>query len=286
MKLNFGAGTNWEKDDWFILDHKIKANHKKLVSFNSEKINLKNSSCDLVFSSHTFEHISHLELPLIISELNRVMKKNAVLRIVTPDLEKICKAYAKKDKNFFKKIHKESKYMRTDLGLGGTFMNFIISPGQDNVLLDSKLKSFKGGYAHIYLYDFKMLSIILKKLGFKVRKSKFLDSKIKELREPLHVLGMKPKWQNLNKKFYKKNGLIYKQIKNTYKTSFKLTGFDKDPVQSLFIEAKKIKYINKVKANKLFNHSSKNYNKYAFSLLYDKIFLKRLKSLGIKKPHL
>ena len=43
-------------------------------------------------------------------------------------------------------------------------MNFIISPGQDNVLLDNELKDFKGGYAHIYLYDYFMLSTILKKL--------------------------------------------------------------------------------------------------------------------------
>ena len=210
MKLNFGAGNNWEKDSWFILDHKIKTNKKNQISFNSDRINLKNSSCDVIFTSHTFEHISHLELPLIISELNRIMKKNAILRILTPDLEKICRAYTRKDSKFFSRVSKESKNMRTDLGKGGTLMNFIISPGQDNILLDRNLNVFKGGYAHIYLYDFKMLSIILKKLGFKVRKAKFLDSSIKELREPLHVLGMKPKWQNLNKKFYKKNGLIHK----------------------------------------------------------------------------
>ena len=283
MKLNFGAGINWEKDGWFILDHKIKTNNKNLISFNAEKINLKNCSCDTVFSSHTFEHISHLELPLVISELNRVMKKNSILRIVTPDLEKICRAYVKKDTKFFKRLSKESKSLRTDLGKGGTLMNFIISPGQDNVLLDRNLNNFKGGYAHIYLYDFKMLSIILKKLGFKVRKAKFLDSSIKELREPLHVVGMKPKWKNLNNEFYKRNGLIHKLVKNTYKTNFKLTGFDKAPIQSLFIEAKKVKYVNKQKANKIFNYSKKNYNRYAFSLLYDKIFLKKLKSLKIKR---
>ena len=283
MKLNFGAGNNWEKDSWFILDHKIKTNKKNQISFNSDRINLKNSSCDVIFTSHTFEHISHLELPLIISELNRIMKKNAILRILTPDLEKICRAYTRKDSKFFSRVSKESKNMRTDLGKGGTLMNFIISPGQDNILLDRNLNVFKGGYAHIYLYDFKMLSIILKKLGSRVRRAKFLDSSIKELREPLHVLGMKPKWQNLNEKFYKKNGLIHKLVKNSYKKNFKLTGFDKAPIQSLFIEAKKVKYVNKQKANKIFNYSTKNYNKYAFSLLQDKSFIRRLKSLKIKK---
>ena len=282
MKLNFGAGVNWGKNGWFVLDHKLKSNNKNRISYKNGKINLKNSTCDIVFSSHTFEHVSHLELPLIISEINRVMKKNAVLRILTPDLEKLCKAYVKNDKIFFKKVLRESKNMRTDLGKGGTLMNFIISPGQDNVLFDRDLKVFKGGYAHIYLYDFEMLSIILKKLGFKVRKAKFLDSEIKELREPLHVAGMKSKWQNLNKEFYKKHGLVHKLVKDKYKINFKLTGFDKAPIQSLFIEAKKIRYVNKNKANKIFNYSNKNFNRYSFSLLNDKSFINRLKLLKKK----
>ena len=283
MKLNFGAGTNWENDGWFIVDHKVKGNTKNQISYTSNKLNLKNNCCDIVFSSHTFEHISHLELPLVISELNRVMKKGATLRIVTPDLEKISKAYVLKDKKFFKRVLKESKNIRTDLGKGGMFMNFIISPGQDNVLLNNDLTKFIGGYAHIYLYDFEMLSTILKKLGFKTRKAKMLDSKIKELKTPMHVVGLKPKWQDLNKEFYKKNKLIHKRTKSGYKTNFKLTGFDKAPIQSLFIEAKKTKYVNKSEANKIFNNSKKNYNEYAFSLLNKKSFLKRMKSLKLKK---
>lgn len=124
-----------------------------------------------------------------------------------------------------------------------------------------------------------MLSTILKKLGFKVRRAKFLDSTIKEKREPMHVQGLPSKWQNLNKKFYKKNGLIHKLHKGSYKINFKLTGFDKAPIQSLFIEAKKVKYVNKKIANKLSNFSKYNYNNYAFSLLKDKNFLKKLKVL-------
>ena len=89
MKLNFGAGTNWIKSGWHIIDQKVKKNSSNIISYKSGKINLRNSICDIVFSSHTFEHISHLELPLVISEINRVMKKNGILRIVTPDLEKI-----------------------------------------------------------------------------------------------------------------------------------------------------------------------------------------------------
>ena len=41
-------------------------------------------------------------------------------------------------------------------------MNFIVSPGQDTVLLNRSLNKFISGMAHMYLYDYKMLSLILK----------------------------------------------------------------------------------------------------------------------------
>ena len=161
-------------------------------------------------------------------------------------------------------------------------MNFIISPGQDTLMFDKQMTRFVGGYAHVYAYDFTMMSKILNKLGFKVRKSSFCKSKIKELRIPLHVKGLKPIYQNMNKNFYKKNKLIHKQIKGGYKTNFKLTGFDKDPIQTLFIEAKKVNYVNKIKANKIFNNSKLNFNKYSRSILYDKTINKKIKKYKIQ----
>lgn len=282
MKINFGAGKNWQKENWYIVDHNIKKKDPNSILFKNLKIFCKDNTVDVIYASHVFEHISHYELPLIISELNRILKKNGVLRIAIPDLEKICKAYVKKDKKFFSKILKESKNPRLDLGPGGTLMNFIISPGQDTLLFDKKMERFIGGYAHVYAYDFLMMSKILKKLGFRVTKSSFCKSKLKELRIPLHVKGLEPIYQNFNKSFYKKNKLIHKQVKGGYKTNFKLTGFDKDPVQTLFIEAKKVRYVNKTKANKIFNYSKLNYNRYSKSILFDTTIKKKINKYKIQ----
>ena len=93
--------------------------------------------------------------------------KNAVIRILVPNLEKIAKAYVKKDKKFFKKALDEDHSIRTDLGYGGMLMNFIVSPGQDTILIDRNLKKFIAGYAHLYAYDFDMMKTLLKKCGFK-----------------------------------------------------------------------------------------------------------------------
>lgn len=282
FKLNLGASPIWNKRGWYILDHKIKKNKNFFISGNAENMNIKKNTCDVVFCSHVFEHIPHTKLPIVIAEINRVMKKNSVLRILTPDLEKICKAYVKKDKKFFKLAKSEDESLRTDLGLGGTLMSFIVTAGQDTALINRDLNEFISGYAHLYSYDYKMLSIILKKLGFKVRKAKFNDSVIKEMKEPLHVEGMEPKWTDLNQNFYKKNKLIHKLVKGRYKINFSVTGFDRDPLTSLIIEAKKIKNTSKVKANKIFNNSFKNYNRYGNSLLSYKNFTKQLKIKNIK----
>ena len=44
-------------------------------------------------------------------------------------------------------------------------MNFIVSPGQDTILLDRDLNKFIAGYAHLYAYDFNMMKIILKNVA-------------------------------------------------------------------------------------------------------------------------
>jgi len=274
IKLNIGASPIWEKDGWYTLDHKYKKKDKHKIPGDILKITLPKKSCSVVFCSHVFEHIPHTKLPWAIAEINRVLEKNGVLRILTPDLEKICTAYVKKDKNFFKKALEEDENIRTDLGLGGMLMNFIVSPGQDTALLDRNLDKFIAGYAHLYSYDYKMLYIILKKNGFIPRKAVFNDSKIREMRIPLHVKNLKPMWQNLNKRFYKKEKLIHKLVKGKYKINFKLTGFDRDPFTSLIIEAVKYKDVNKKKIHQFFNNSNKNYNKYGYSLNSDKLFLK------------
>ena len=92
------------------------------------------------------------------------MKKGATIRILVPNLEVIAKAYIKKDKNFFKKAVDEDHSIRTDLGFGGMLMNFIVSPGQDTILLDRNLNKFIAGYAHLYAYDFNMMKILFKKM--------------------------------------------------------------------------------------------------------------------------
>jgi len=196
---------------------------------------------------------------------------------LTPDLKKVAKAYIEEDDDFFTEARLEDESLRTDLGFGGMFMNFIVSPGQDTALYDRGLNQFIAGYAHLYSYDFNMLRILLERTGFYcVEQKDFCDSDLKDYQEPLHVEGMSKKWENFNQDFYKKNNLVhyYDSVKGEYNINFKVTGFDRDPLTSLIIEARKKETIDK-KTYQSLNDSPLNYNKYAWSLLKDKDFLEK-----------
>ena len=277
IKLNVGPSPIWFKDGWHTLDHKIRDEAETSLQGDAANIPLENDTCSTVFTSHMFEHIPHVKLEKILLEFNRVLNKDGVLRILTPDLKKIAKAYANEDKEFFNKAKLEDENLRTDLGLGGMFMNFIVSPGQDTALYDRGLNNFIAGYAHLYSYDFQMLKILLERTGFYcVEQKQFCESEIKDYEEPLHVQGMRPVWQNFNQSFYKSNDLThyYDSDEGKYIINFKVTGFDRDPLTSLIIEAKKYSTIDE-KSYKSLNDSQENYNKYAWSLLKDKDFSKK-----------
>jgi hypothetical protein len=281
IKLNVGASPIWKQAGWHVLDHKLAQNTEFGIAGDADKIDLPDESCDIVFCSHVFEHIPHVKLPLVIAEINRVLKPGGIFRVLTPDLARIARAYVESDEEFFRAAQSEDESLRTDLGLGGAFMNFIVSPGQDTVLLNRDLTTFIAGYAHLYSYDYQMLSTMLQNLGFDTRKAEFNDSVLAEMQTPLHVIGLQDVWQDLNQDFYSKNNLVHRLVDGKYEINFKVTGFDRDPLTSLIVEASKAFVVSAEQANSLYNDSSLNYNKYAWSLLRDPTFTSRLESLDV-----
>ena len=274
IKLNVGASPIWVKEGWHTLDHKTRERNETSIMGDASDIPLEDCSCETIFNSHMFEHIPHVKLESILIEFNRVLEKDGVLRILTPDLKKIAKAYVETDNEFFKKAKEEDESIRTDLGWGGMFMNFVVSPGQDTALLNRQLTEFISGYAHVYLYDFEMLEILLKRCGFySISQKGFCDSEYLDYKEPMHVIGLDPIWQDLNQKFYRKNKLVhsYDAKSGKYNINFEITGFDRDPLTSLIVECQKKHHIDKSKYRSL-NKSNENYNRYGQSLMKDKKF--------------
>lgn len=277
IKLNVGASPIWDAEGWHTLDHKYEENSQYSIKGDSDDIPIPKKSCSTIFCSHMFEHIPHVKLESILLEFNRVLERDGLVRILTPDLKKIAKAYVEEDSQFFIKAKSEDESIRQDLGFGGMFMNFIVSPGQDTALYNRSLTEFIGGYAHLYCYDFKMLRILLERTGFyQIEQKGFCESEVKDFNIPLHVVGMEPIWNDLNQEFYNKNDLVhyFDSGKGEYVINFKVTGFDRDPLTSLIIEAKKRETIDISNYDSL-NDSRLNYNRYAWSLLKDKDFSKK-----------
>lgn len=276
MKLNVGAGPTWIRDGWSVLDHKAIRSSATTVAGTIDAILLPDGVCDVIFCSHVFEHIPHSRLECVLRELWRVMREGGVLRILTPDLRKIATAYANRDANFFEQALGEDENIRTDLGLGGMFMNFIVSPGQDTALFNRTLDSFIAGYAHVYSYDFDMLHLLLTRAGFgDVDQKDFCASVCPEMREPLHVSTLPPVWENMNAAFYQRHGLThyYDSDEKRYIIDFRVTGFDRDPLTSLIIECRKSSTVPKM------GNYGRNYDRYGQSLLGDPIFAQKLSRL-------
>jgi hypothetical protein len=222
-RLNLGAGASWRKPGWTTLDHK--AGWAQHGAANAWRMGFPDGSFDIVFTSHMLEHIPHLRIDAVLRECNRVLRPGGGIRILCPDLEMLARAYVAGDEAAMRRFREEDATIRTDLGLGGQLMNFLVSPGADSLLL-SRAGECVGGYAHVYAYDFTMLRLLLERHGFAdVRRCGFLESRYPELREPLHAAGAPPEWRPVVEWWGRAEGI---------------TGFDRNPLTSLIVEAVKV----------------------------------------------
>ena len=66
---------------------------------------IESNSIDGIFSEHTFEHLSHLELDAALSECYRILKAEAKIRIIVPDLSILIERYSSSDDEWFQNWH-------------------------------------------------------------------------------------------------------------------------------------------------------------------------------------
>jgi len=227
-KLNIGAGLAWRTDGWEVLDAMRGAypatwQHRGFV-WDSK---LSGHAFDIIYTSHTLEHIPHFKIESSIAEINRIMKVGGILRISVPDLEKAVLAYVNKDREYF--CNKETIHNADHMGFGSLLLNQIISPGHQTIAFDSFLNPV-GSYGHTYNYDFEMMRILLEKWGFDyVVKSEFCRSAVEEMRQAYTIMSQDKQcaYSPLQADVLVKTGAGF------------FTGFDNKPGISLFIEARK-----------------------------------------------
>lgn len=103
MQLNIGGSRNksaWRSRYafWKVVD--IHKDADFLVDLNKGKLPFADNSVDAIYTSHTLEHILPHMIVDIFSEMYRVLKTKAKIRIVVPNIDAAIKAYLAKDTRF------------------------------------------------------------------------------------------------------------------------------------------------------------------------------------------
>jgi SAM-dependent methyltransferase len=184
IKLNLGCGHR-AVNGWINVDYALGARLAKLPFFNtiSRKLHLLNltwnknicihdlrkrfpweeNSVDVIYSSHTLEHLSKKEGAFFLQECHRVLKRHGLLRIIVPDFRILV-----------------SRYLNGEVRAEDFATVLVISYESDSDgLLRKKLAPFIRS-PHKCMYD-KSLVEIITRLGFDASLKDPLESEISDI---------------------------------------------------------------------------------------------------------
>jgi predicted SAM-dependent methyltransferase len=114
---NIGAG-NFTHKYWTNIDYDSEwysRNRDKSLSgivfdlLSLEPIPVENNTAEIVYSSHTVEHITDQAAQNMFNESYRILKPGGLLRVTTPNIDLYYRAYKNDDRHFFFWIDKYSK---------------------------------------------------------------------------------------------------------------------------------------------------------------------------------
>ena len=101
--INLGSGNSYDNN--FI---NIDFFGNKKIDYGMDlrfPFKIESKSINGIFSEHTFEHLSHLEVDNALNECCRILKPEAKIRIIVPDLSILIERYCSNDETWFQKWH-------------------------------------------------------------------------------------------------------------------------------------------------------------------------------------
>jgi glycosyltransferase involved in cell wall biosynthesis/predicted SAM-dependent methyltransferase len=155
LKLQIGAGRNYI-DGWHNTDIVPNADCGIYYLDCLKRFPLPDNSLDFVYSEHNIEHFSADEAFFIFREIERILKPGGVLRLVTPDLEKLWTFYrhTAPSKAFDEYTRYQSNTWMPTLAQAGIFeKGFVVN-------------DFFRNWGYKVIYDFEMLKKVLEKANF------------------------------------------------------------------------------------------------------------------------
>ncbi len=106
---NIGAGAFYHPC-WTNIDHLSRwyemniANTFKGIDydlFSLESIPVESDAAEIIYTSHTIEHVNNEAVQNLFNESFRMLKKGGIIRIVTPDIDLSYRAYKENDRDFY-----------------------------------------------------------------------------------------------------------------------------------------------------------------------------------------
>ncbi|MEB3180401.1 MAG: methyltransferase domain-containing protein [Nostocaceae cyanobacterium] len=182
LKLNLGCGDQTPKD-WTNVDYAMGAWIAQLpvISFINKKLKIINfdwpeniylydltkkfpwadNTVDVIYSSHTLEHLSKTQGLHFLSECYRVLKPNGIVRIVVPDL----RAYV-------------DKYIQGEIPADRLLDELYVGyEAPEDGFWKQKLSPFIR-FPHKCMYDTPALVRIMSEIGFEAVSKEGFDSEI------------------------------------------------------------------------------------------------------------
>lgn len=155
LYLHLGAGNNYidgfVNADFYRFRYAAGCGNKLDWEIDLRyKLNCDDNVFSGIFSEHTLEHLNWAQASHLLKECHRILKKDSVIRLVVPDLEKYI--------NYYTKVN-NCKEFSTRFPLGAL-----------------AIRNMTQNYLHLSCWDYELLSCELLKAGFvNIRKCNFRE---------------------------------------------------------------------------------------------------------------
>ncbi len=124
----------------------------------ARSIPVEDTTADYVYSSHMVEHLSRWECARFIRECRRVLRPGAILRIATPDLERMIRDYVDGTSPFLAS--------RAVTAADAFCLEYRAYENPDSNPVSRLARKLAGGDSHQWLYDHESLTRLLLQSGF------------------------------------------------------------------------------------------------------------------------
>jgi predicted SAM-dependent methyltransferase len=156
-KIHLACGNNiidnWENYDYVPKNGSIHIDLLQPLKFESDSI-------DYIYFEHALEHFDEVDGFKLLVEFHRILKNNAIARIVTPSLDSYLNRYLNWESSE-NNIHKERFNNQTE------FLNYAFFGESINSNIKFLNNLISSEIGHKFIYSKNDLTTKLKRIGFK-----------------------------------------------------------------------------------------------------------------------